>query len=262
MKGLRKFLAVSAVAVAVFGLATVASAAKKPKIAPEIVVNLVREKSSLGNKAWKAEADTALIAFRNLKWNAKITDVTLSNSKICLEKRATGAYYVNICPGKYIKPGDTTKVVLWVKQNSKYYKLKTKVRFAVATSPVTITFTGQDELKDPKTYTFDTVFAGNRTADWTRPISINEMVLSVKWDVAKHDTGKIYGYLADKCDKEVRLFNGNLYELKKFSAIKVTYSTPLAKTPAYVKDFFKAENDAFTGSKKFPVSKSVVLNIK
>lgn len=261
MKGLKKFLAISAVAVAVFGLATVASA-KTPKIAKKITVNLVREKASLGNKAWKAEADTALVAFKNLKWNAKITDVKLSNSKLCLEKRAVGAYYLNICPGKYVKPGDTTKAVLWVKQDGEYYKLKTTIKFAVATSPVTIKFTGSDELGDPKTYTFDTVFAGNQTAEWTRPISINEMVLSVAWDTAKHNTGKIYGYLKDKCDKEVRLFNGNLYELKKFSAIKVTYTTPLAKTPSYVLKYFKAENDSFSGTKKFPVSKSVVLNIK
>lgn len=260
MKGLKKFLAVSAVAVAVLGLATTASAAK-PKIAKEIVVNLVREKASLGNKAWKAEADTALVAFRNLKWNAKITDVTLNNSKICLEKRAVGAYHLNICPNKYIKPGDTTKAVIWVKQNGEYYKLKTTVRFAVASSPVTIRFAGNDELGDPKTYTFDSVFAGNLTHSWTRPISINEMVVTVTWDTANQNAGKIYGYLKDKCDKEVRLYNGNMYELKKFSAIKVTYTTPLAKTPTYIKNFFKVENDSFSGTKKFPVSKSVVLNI-
>jgi hypothetical protein len=256
MKGLKKFLIAGFVAVTVLGLATTASA-KTPKVKSTITVRLFKEKASSPNNAWWVDKATSLIAIKNLKWNAKISEISTSNSKCKIENRAVGAYYLNICAAKTVKPGDQTKVTFLVRQDGTYTVLNTLIKFKKAPTPLaTFKLSGKDSLDHVYTKDFAASYANIRTVDYTVPAGINLVKLEVA--VAAPQTAvKIVGMLKNKC-KEVRLYSGNFYELSNFSYIKVIYKTTIAAAPAY----FKAENDAYAGTKRFPVEKYCLLNLK
>jgi len=261
MKGFKKFLAVSCAVVAVFGLATIANA-KAPKTPKTITVQLFKEKESSGNRSWWVDKATSLLPIRNLKWNAKVSELSASNSKACLEKREVGAYYLNIKAAKTVKPGDQTKVAFLIRQEGEYYVKKVTIKFVKAASPMNLVkLSGLDCMNHAVEFNFAARYAGVRTLDWTRPAGVDLVKLEAAV-AADQDALKIYGALKNKGNKEVRLYSGNMYEISKFSYIKFTYSTPLAKTPAYIQNYFKVENDAFAGTKRFPVAKYCVLNIK
>jgi hypothetical protein len=263
MKGLKKFLIAGFVAVAVLGLATTASA-KTPKVKSTITVRLFKEKLTSPNNAWWVDKATSLIPIKNLKWNAKVSEISTNNSKCKIENRAVGAYYLNICAAKTVKPGDQTKVTFLVRQDGTYTVLNTTIKFKKAPCPLgTFQITGKDSLDHTVTVNFLSYgpghvneYLGARTFDYTVPAGLNLVKLEVA--VAAPQTAvKIVGMLKNKC-KEVRLYSGNFYELKNFSYIKVMYETRIGAAPAY----FKAENDAYAGTKRFPVAKYCLLNLK
>lgn len=262
MKGLKKFIVVSFAAIAVLGLAATANAAN-PKVQKTITVQLFKEKKSSPNNAWWVDKATSLIPIRNLKWNAKISEISTSNSKCCIEKRATGAYYLNICAAKTVKPGDKTKVQFVVKQNGNLKVLKTTVKFVKAANPMKeFRFVGKDSTGHNYEKNVLGEFVGIRSYDWSVPAGIDLMRVHAVVNPATQDKeGKIYGVLP--CGKEVRLYDGNMYELRKLCAIKVVYKTTKDLANAnYFGGYFKEENDSFAGTKRFPVQKYVQVNLK
>jgi hypothetical protein len=256
MKALKKLLIAGFVAVTVLGLASTASA-KAPKIQKNITVGLFKEKASSPNNAWWVDKATSLIPIKNLKWNAKVFEIETSNSKCKVEARAVGAYYLNICASKSVKPGDKTAVSFLIKQEGKYYLMNTTIRFQKAATPVAVfNLYGKDSVGHLYTKDFVASFANIRTVDWTVPAGFELMQLNVQV-AAPQVIDKIVGTLKGSC-KEVRLYSGNMYDITKFSSIKVIYKTPLAAAPKY----FKVENDAFAGTKRFPVTKYCLVNLK
>jgi hypothetical protein len=258
MKGLKKFIAVSFVAVAVLGLATTASA-KKPVVNKKQTVYLFKEKSSSPNNAWWVDKATSLIPIKNLKWNAKVFEISVNNKKCCIEKRAVGAYYLNICAAKTVKPGDQSKVSFVIKQDGNLYIKKVTINFKKAPSPLKLfKLSGIDALDHAWATTFD--YTGIRTIDWTRKAGITEGKLEVK--IAAPQTAvKIVGCLP--CGKEIKMYSGNMYDFSKLCSIKVIYKTTKdAANANYFNNYFKAENDSFAGTKRFPVEKYCLLNIK
>jgi len=263
MKGLKKFIAVSFVAVAVLGLATTASA-KKPKALKTVTVQLFRKNAAAGNDSWFVDKATALIPIKNLKWNAKITEISTNNSKASICPRETGAYHLNVCGGKYVRPGDKTKVAFLIRQDGEYYVQKVTLNFVKAVSPMaTLNFEGKVTVNGTD-YTFTKTmaneFAGQVEYDYTPQVGCDAFRLTAV--VAAPQTAvKIVGGL--KCGKEVKLYNTNWYELKNFCYIKVIYKTTKDNAnAAYFKNYFKAENDSFKGTKRFPAEKYCIINIK
>jgi hypothetical protein len=256
MKGLKKFIVASCVAAAVLGMAATASA-KTPKIQKTITVQLFREKASSGNKAWWVDKATSLIAIRNLKWNAKVFEISTSNNSCTIKNRAYGAYYLDICASKSVAPGYKNKVTFLIKQDGNYYVMNTTIKFVKAVSPLAnFTFTGKTATGHTYTKEFSTYFAGQRTYEYTLPAGVTTCVLDVA--VAAPQTAvKLVGTIKKNC-KEVQMFNGNMYDMTKFYSIKVMYKTEIGAAPKY----FKEESPDFEGTKRFPVNKYCLLVLK
>jgi len=277
MKAFKKVIAASFVAAAILGIAASASAKTLPTVPGQVTVMLYKEKASCPDNRWVADYATSFIPFKNLAWDATIFDISVNNKKTAVENRCVGAYELNICKGTYTKPGDSSVVKFYVKQKIagdwEYKKYKVAVKYIAAINPVkAFTFTGTDALGHTYTKDFASNFANSgktvKNVDYTVPAGITDV--TVKFTLAdKYYTGagcKMYATL--KSGKEIRVYNGNMYDLSKICSFKVEYKTTVALWKAFSKAYnggwksYKAPNDSFKGTKHLDNVKSIVLNLK
>jgi hypothetical protein len=280
MKGLKKVIAVGFVAAAVLGIAASASA-KAPKTPELVTVMLYKEKKSCPDNRYVADTATTFIPIKNLRWNAAIKEISVNNKKTCIDARAVGAFELNICKGTYAKPGDKSTVKFYIKQKEgddyEYYKRKVTVRYIAAINPVlSFTFRGKDEIYDATThnmlYTKEFVndYANKgktvKTVDYTLPAGVTEVAVNFKLNTKYYTEDKMYGTL--KSGKEIRIYNGNMYDISKFCKLTIKYKTTIAKWKVYSAEynktwkFYKEPNDSYKGTKRFDNVKSLVLNLK
>jgi hypothetical protein len=282
MKALKKVIAVSFAAAALLGIAASASA-KMPTAPGTVTVMLYKEKESCPDNRWVADTATTFIPLKNLRWDAKIVDISSNNKKTSIDCRAVGAFELNICKGTYAKPGDRSKIRFVVKQKDgddwEYKSFRVNVRYMAAINPLTtFTITGTHNKYDVDnpahtrdfTLNFVNKFAndGNtvKTYEYTLPAGITTGVLGVGINGTFYAGENIYGTL--KSGKEIRLYNGSMYDFSKFCSIKINYKTTINLWKEYSKQFndgwtfYKKPNDSFKGTKRFDNMKSLVLYLK
>jgi hypothetical protein len=281
MKAFKKVLAVSFAAIAVLGIAALASA--KPTAPKTVTVMLYKEKASAPANRWVADEATTVIPFKNLRWDAKVVDISVNNKKTSVDARAVGAYELCIHKGPYAKPKDTSVIKFYVKQKDKngdleYTKFKVTVKYMPAISPLK-SFVLQGTYKDEngKDRAFAKNFAGDfknggatvRTVDYTTPCFVGVGTVLCGPDDFESDyytALKMYACLS--CGKEIRIYNKSTYDLSKFCYIKITYQTNAEKYKFFSNkyndgwNYYKAPNDSFKGTKRFPNTKSLVINFK
>ena len=249
MKSLKKVLAIALTAATIFSLAPATVSAKAPKTTGSVKVALFKEKMS--DECWLVDEATNLIAFRNLKWNAKLCDWTASNGLTCVKDHVAGTYYVDLCADECVKPGDSTKLSLCFKQDCTEYEVKTTVKYVQAASPLaSFTFTGYCEGETDYRVEFAQGYAGYRTR-YFAPGDVTCVVFNAAPAANKVIT-KVVACCSDGCEYEIK--NGDKLDLCEICSIKISYLDTV------VPKYFKANRAACKLPDRLPVAKYIVLN--
>lgn len=267
MKFAKKIAALLVVSAAmIFTAATVS--AKVPSIAGTADANgvihhtvwLYQDKASECGQ-WKVDPATSIVPIKNLKWNAKIYDIT-SNfpKKATLCDRQVGTYYLKIKASQYIRPGNSVKVGFVVNQDKKYQYTALSLILDFVTRPTPFALFdvgGVDQAAK---------FAGCDIASLGASSAIKELAGAQPFTV-KMNAGykRIKNVYTNKKGVAHTFANGNKLRLANLCKVQVAYqATATGPIRAAIGGYYKAENCAYTagGCKKlFPVRYVATLEI-